>query len=84
MNDEKMNLDDVIAKTMDALTATGLQYGSLQCYWKFFVQSKKFSYEVHGTRMYDPAVIGQYLQWKKENMTAEKTTVECIHRPVVP
>ena len=41
MNDEKMNLDDVIAKTMDALTATGLQYGSLQCYWKFFVQIKK-------------------------------------------
>ena len=66
MNDEKMNLDDVIAKTMDALTATGLQYGSLQCYWKFFVQIKKFSYEVHGTRMYDPAVIEQYLQWKKE------------------
>ena len=45
MKDEKMNLDDVIAKTMDALTATGLQYGSLQCYWKFFVQIKNFSYE---------------------------------------
>ena len=40
MNDEKMNLDDVIAKTMDALTATGLQYGSLQYYWKFLCKSR--------------------------------------------
>ena len=41
MNDEKMNLDDVIAKTMDALTATGLHYGSLQCYLEIFCANQE-------------------------------------------